>query len=158
MLPNVQLSYTCQDLYFTRQWLNHIQKINGANFTGCLRLLPFSSSWTGNTIKKILWAICPKQGSSLKKKKKGNGGGRGETELKRMWFFYLHLKLRECAAWNYPSFISFIYSCYIDSCGKKKCFESPWLEFSKIQNKDLAGSVSRNWVIFREEMFPRGLS
>ena len=52
-----------------------------------------------------------------------------------MWFFYLHLKLWECAAWNYPSFISFIYSCYIDSCGKKSALKVHGWSFLRFKIK-----------------------
>lgn len=60
----------------------------------------------------------------------------GEKQsLKEYDFFYLHLKLRECAAWNYPSFISFIYSCYIDSCGKKSALKVHGWSFLRFKIK-----------------------
>lgn len=75
-------------------------------------------------------------------RKKGQGWGRG-TELKRMWLSICTWN-SENVQFGITPVHFFSNSCYVDaSGGKKSALKSPQLEFSKIQNKYLAGNVFR---------------
>lgn len=55
MLPNIQISSTYQQRLIHKAIGESCpEKENGADFIGLFLLLPFSSSWTRNTMKKIL--------------------------------------------------------------------------------------------------------
>lgn len=84
----------------------------------------------------------------------------GEKQsLKECDFFLSALKTQRICSLELSQFYPFyLLRLHWFMWKKKSALKVHGLEFSKIQNKDLAGSVSRNWVIFREEMFPRGLS